>query len=123
MIDGSNVIFLHRRPFHRRFANSYRSWREFGLSVFQSLRAAWFISRWKPVRMHPPIPPQRLWVLEPIVDRAAEKVDFDAWMRNRTDEAHREFMERTSRLPPCAPLVYPPDQIAKFYSISHGGID
>jgi hypothetical protein len=48
---------------------------------------------------------------------------FDVWMRDRNERAHREYMERTSRLPPCAPLVYPPDQIAKFYGISHGGID
>lgn len=25
-------------------------------------------------------------------------VDFDAWMRDRTDRAHREFMARTEQL-------------------------
>jgi hypothetical protein len=30
-----------------------------------------------------------------------EAFDFDAWMRERTERAHREFMERTSRLLPC----------------------
>jgi len=29
------------------------------------------------------------------------KWGFDAWMRARTEHAHREFMERTSNLPPC----------------------
>jgi hypothetical protein len=28
-------------------------------------------------------------------------VHFDAWMRERTERAHREFMERTSRRLPC----------------------
>jgi hypothetical protein len=53
----------------------------------------------------------------------AGRFDFEAWMRERTERAHREHMQRTSRLPACAPRVYPPDQIAKFYGISHGGID
>jgi hypothetical protein len=61
--------------------------------------------------------------LTPSEGSAAARFDFDGWMRDRVGRAHREYMERTSRLPPCAPLVYPPDQIAKFYGISHGGID
>lgn len=34
----------------------------------------------------------------PALDEAedAKVVDFDAWMRDRTERAHREFMERTS---------------------------
>ena len=28
-------------------------------------------------------------------------VDFDAWMRDRTERAHREFMDRTARALPC----------------------
>lgn len=37
----------------------------------------------------------------PAVDDGAEfqVVDFDAWMRERTERAHTEFMRRTSRLP------------------------
>lgn len=27
--------------------------------------------------------------------------DYDAWLRSRTERAHREFMERTSSLPRC----------------------
>jgi len=36
-------------------------------------------------------------------DGAAEfrVVDFDAWMRDRTEGAHREFMDRTARALPC----------------------
>jgi len=52
-----------------------------------------------------------------------EPFDFDGWMRERVARAHRDHMERTSRLPPCARRVYEPDEIAKFYGISHGGID
>ena len=35
---------------------------------------------------------------ESLTDDGAEfqVVDFDAWMRDRTERAHREFMERTS---------------------------
>lgn len=32
---------------------------------------------------------------------AAKSFDFDGWMRDRTERAHREFMERTSRRLPC----------------------
>lgn len=53
----------------------------------------------------------------------AGRFDFETWMRERTERAHREHMDRTSRLPACAPRVYRPDQIAQFYGISHGGID
>lgn len=49
--------------------------------------------------------------------------DFDAWMRDRTERAHREHMERTSRLPPCIRRTYSAEEIAKFYGVSHGGID
>jgi hypothetical protein len=31
----------------------------------------------------------------------APRLDFDAMMRQRTEQAHREFMERTSRRLPC----------------------
>ena len=50
-------------------------------------------------------------------------IDFDAWQRGRTQRAHREFMDRTSRLPPCVRRTYSAEEIAKFYGISHGGID
>lgn len=33
------------------------------------------------------------------VDIIYPGMDFDAWMRDRTDRAHAEFMARTSRLP------------------------
>jgi len=33
------------------------------------------------------------------VEHAAQH--FDTWMRDRTERAHREFMERTSRRLPC----------------------
>lgn len=39
----------------------------------------------------------------PAPDDGAEfhVVDFDAWMRDRTERAHREFMDRTARALPC----------------------
>jgi hypothetical protein len=54
----------------------------------------------------------------PAADRS-----FDAWMRDRTERAHREFMARTSHLPPCIRRTYSADEIAQFYRISLGGID
>jgi hypothetical protein len=53
----------------------------------------------------------------------AEDGDFDVWLRERNEYAHREYMHRTSRLPICARLTYTADEITKFYGISHGGID
>lgn len=41
---GLRVVQLHRRPWPRRFINSYRGWRKY-LGVLASLRAAWKISR------------------------------------------------------------------------------
>lgn len=32
---------------------------------------------------------------------APEPIHFDAWMRDRVERAHREFIERTSRRLPC----------------------
>lgn len=34
----------------------------------------------------------------PVLDEAddAKVIDFDAWMRDRTERAHREYMKRTS---------------------------
>jgi hypothetical protein len=45
MIDESNVIRLHVRPFHQRFIRSYRGWRAAGLSRTKALAAAWRICR------------------------------------------------------------------------------
>lgn len=39
----SHIIKLQKRPFHRRFINSYRLWRKH-LGVWASLRAAWIIA-------------------------------------------------------------------------------
>ena len=33
--------------------------------------------------------------------RPPEPIHFDTWMRDRTERAHRDFMERTSRRLPC----------------------
>jgi hypothetical protein len=60
--------------------------------------------------------------LDPITQKR-EANDFDAWLAARTERAHREYMERTSRLPMSARRTYSADEIAKFYGISHGGID
>lgn len=32
---------------------------------------------------------------------SVERIDFDAWMRERTERAHQAYMERTSRRLPC----------------------
>jgi hypothetical protein len=48
---------------------------------------------------------------------------FDVWMHDRNERAHREYMERTSRLPPCVRRTYTAAEIAEFYGVSHGGID
>lgn len=61
--------------------------------------------------------------LLPAVDAEPAGFDFDAWMMDRTERAHRDFMHRTSRLPPCIRRTYSPDEIAQFYRISLGGID
>lgn len=57
------------------------------------------------------------------VDQQAPRLDFDAWMAARTERAHRAYMERTSRLPPCIRRTYSTEEIAQFYGVSHGGID
>lgn len=36
---------------------------------------------------------------KPDVGDSFQVVDFDAWMRDRTESAHAEFMRRTSALP------------------------
>jgi hypothetical protein len=33
--------------------------------------------------------------------RQAQSIHFDTWLRDRTERAHREFMERTANLPLC----------------------
>jgi hypothetical protein len=53
----------------------------------------------------------------------AESMGFDVWLRERKEQSHREYMHRTSRLPPCIRRTYSADEIAEFYGISHGGID
>ena len=61
--------------------------------------------------------------LTPAVEAGPVGFDFDAWIRDRTEHAHRAYMERTTRLPPCIRRTYSAEEIAKFYGISHGGID
>jgi len=39
--------------------------------------------------------------LESVDPDSVEALGFDAWMVRRTEQAHREFMERTSRRLPC----------------------
>jgi hypothetical protein len=39
---------------------------------------------------------------------------FDTWMRDRTERAHREFMERTSRILPCDLKLVPPAAIRRY---------
>jgi hypothetical protein len=40
--------------------------------------------------------------------------NFDAWMRERTERAHREFMERTSRRLPCDVTV---EDVARYFRV------
>jgi hypothetical protein len=40
--------------------------------------------------------------------------DFGAWMRERTECAHREFMERTSRRLPCD---WTTEEIARYFRV------
>ncbi|TFW15951.1 hypothetical protein [Duganella callida] len=40
-----------------------------------------------------------LQVLRGQVEIVLEDMDFDAWLRRRTERAHADFMARTSRLP------------------------
>lgn len=37
----------------------------------------------------------------PSLTAQSAPIHFDAWMGDRTERAHREFMERTRNLPPC----------------------
>ena len=53
----------------------------------------------------------------------AAPFDFETWMNERIERAHREHMDRTSQLPMRARRVYTQEEIAKFYGIPHGGID
>jgi hypothetical protein len=39
-------------------------------------------------------------------------IDFDAWMRERTDGAHQAYMERTSRRLPCDLTI---EDIARYH--------
>lgn len=52
----------------------------------------------------------------------AETMGFDAWMKQRIDLAHAEFMKRTSRLHWCdwRALATTRDEIATMYRISAG---
>lgn len=50
---------------------------------------------------------------------SAATMDFDAWMKQRTDLAHAEFMRRTSRLLWCDwRAVTTPAEIAGIYGIA-----
>ena len=44
----------------------------------------------------------------------AEPFDYDTWMRARTERAHRELMERTSRMLPCDLKLVPPAVIRRY---------
>jgi len=44
--------------------------------------------------------------------RAAETFNYDAWRADRTERAHREFMERTSRRLPCD---WTTDEIRRYF--------
>lgn len=46
--------------------------------------------------------------------RAAKPFDYDARLRERTERAHREFMDRTSRLLPCDLKLVPPAAIRRY---------
>jgi len=53
----------------------------------------------------------------------AEAMGFDAWLKQRTDLAHAEFMRRTSRLLWCDwHAVTTPDEIARIYGIRAGEV-
>jgi hypothetical protein len=43
-----------------------------------------------------------------------DAMGFDAWMRDRTERAHREYMERISRLLPCDLKLVPPGAIRRY---------
>jgi len=45
MSTSANTVQVNLRPFHQRFARSYRAWRASGLPRMQALSAAWRISR------------------------------------------------------------------------------
>ena len=49
--------------------------------------------------------------------------DFDAIMRQRTEQAHREFMRRTSCLPAGRDLRPTPKQVMEFHCGAIGFID
>lgn len=51
------------------------------------------------------------------------RLDFDAMMRQRTEQAHREFMRRTSCLPAGRDLRPTPEQVEQYHGISIGFID
>jgi hypothetical protein len=56
--------------------------------------------------------------------RRAAPIDFDAWMKARTDHAHRDYMQRISSLPAGRDRRPPStEEIARYHGISHGGID
>lgn len=48
---------------------------------------------------------------------------FEAMMRQRTEQAHREFMRRTSCLPAGRDLRPTPEQVDQYHGISIGFID
>lgn len=53
----------------------------------------------------------------------AETMGFDAWLKQRTDLAHAEFMRRTSRLLWCDwRAATTPAEIARIYGITAGEV-
>lgn len=47
-------------------------------------------------------------------DQALERTHFDTWMRDCTERAHREFMERTSRRLPCDMTI---EDVARYFGV------
>ena len=45
---------------------------------------------------------------------AVAPFDYGAWLRKRTERAHREFMDRTSRLLPCDLKLVSPAAIRRY---------
>lgn len=47
-----------------------------------------------------------------VAEQGADNVDFDAWMRDRTERAHQAYIERTARRLPCDLTI---EDIARYY--------
>ena len=47
--------------------------------------------------------------------QAAAPFNYDAWMRERTERVHSEFMERTAALPRCDGRVSLAERLARYF--------